>query len=96
VSDCLIDFDAFPKCPEPYYDENWDDSPWFDFEKVYEAAQKRRAHALEIVMRQRVLSEEEEIEAIKLGEDLSQNLRDLSEAWLQQRRLQMISKGVRV
>lgn len=96
-SDCLIDFDPSPKCPDPYYCRGFDDSPWYDFEAAYEKEFNGRMYALVTAMHQRLLTEEEEIEAAKAGRKLTQyDDKKLSDAWFQQRRLQMLSKGINV
>ena len=92
---CLIDFDPFPKCPEIAYDPHFDTSPWYDFEEDYACARAGRLHQLTITMRQRVLTQGEEIEAFRLGAELTQgDERAMAEVWFHQRRLQMLAKGV--
>lgn len=95
ASECLIDFEAFPRCPDPYYDVNWNDSPWYDFEERYGIARAHRGAALAIIMQQRVLTASEELQALTFGAELEQCRRNgLGDIWFQQRRLQMLAKGV--
>lgn len=97
MNECLIDFEAYPKCPEIGYDPEWDDSPFFDFDALYDKERKYRIAALALVMRQRLLTDLEEIEAVKLGHELTNyNKEDLNDVWFQQRRLQMLARGINV
>lgn len=95
--ECLIDFDPSPLCPAIGYDPKWDDSPWYDFDERYEEARRNRFYALVTTMYQRVLTPSEEVEAVRLGRWLTEyNDVELSNVWFQQRRLQMLARGVNI
>lgn len=101
MNECLIDFDEslkdWPQWLRDEVEEAEDDARWASIDRLVEA------------MRTRVLTEDEETRALRLGERLTAprswsyrssdsqryyEAKELNDLWFQQRRLQFLAKGV--
>jgi hypothetical protein len=99
-NECLIDFDPYPMVANPYYDEHWDDAcdRIINWNEVYEIARSDRIARLRLIMRQRLLTEEETDLAMSLGYELARDCdgKDLADLWFNQHRLRMLAKGINI
>lgn len=105
-NECLIDFDPYPSGYPVWYDDgdtvyNGFNSPE-TFADVYCRAEdmriEDRKNFLRLAMCHRLLTCEEEIEALAWGLTLtsSKDWKLLSDLWFNQRRLQMLARGVNI
>lgn len=98
--ECLIDFEIFPKGASEFIRAELE-----DIYDTFEGAYDRR---IVMAMRTRVLTAQEEEYALRRGdsliygggfyrpEEVTAYLRQLNDLWFQQRRLQMLARGVNI